>query len=284
MSVNDHGILYIISTPVGNLKDITFRAVEILKSVDLIAAEDTRHSMSLFNHYGIEKQVISLHEHNEKKRLSLILDKIIQGESVALVSDAGTPLINDPGYYLVKKAIDEGVKVVPIPGACALIAALSVSGLATNKFSFEGFLSHKSKKRKNEFTLLLNESRTMIFYESPHRILDFLEDMKEIFGIDRKVVVARELTKKFETVHRGLLGDLINIINADPNQVRGEFVVLVEGGEVKSNDDFGVEKMINIFLGYLSLKESVEVATKITNKNKNEIYNLALQIKNKNNI
>ncbi len=278
MKINDFGVLYIVATPIGNLKDITFRAVEILQSVDIIAAEDTRHSVSLLQHYAVKTPVISLHEHNERERAAQMLERLTKGEAIALISDAGTPLISDPGYFLVKEVRNKGIRVVPIPGPSAAIAALSAAGLPTDKFIFEGFLPNKSKQRKDSLAALLNESRTMIFYESPHRILDLLLDMQEVLGGERMLVIARELTKKFETIREGSVHDLIEWVKNDENQQRGEIVVLLEGLKTKENPD-EIKKILSILLESLPVKQAVDITTKITGQRKNEVYELALQLK-----
>jgi 16S rRNA (cytidine1402-2'-O)-methyltransferase len=283
MKINDFGILYIVATPIGNLQDMTFRAVKVLQTVDAIAAEDTRHSKFLLQHYAIKTPVFSLHEHNESERVAAILERLTKGESIALISDAGTPLISDPGYVLVKEVKSKGITVIPVPGACAAIAALSAAGLATDKFVFEGFLPSKTKQRKDSLKALSNESRTMIFYESPHRILDLLTDMQEVFGNDRLVVMARELTKLFETIRSGCLSDLVPWVKSDENQQRGEIVVLLEGikQEVAEEALGEVKKILPILLESLPVKQAVEITAKITGQRKNEIYDLALKLKNK---
>lgn len=225
------GSLYIVATPIGNLEDITWRAVKVLKSVDRIAAEDTRHSKKLLRHLGVDTQVFSLHEHNESGQIPALLDALQQGLSIAVISDAGTPLVSDPGYRLVKAAHDAAIPVVPVPGACAAIAALSAAGLPTDRFVFEGFLPSKANARKARLETLQAETRTLIFYESCHRIVDSLADMGEIFGSDRIAVVARELTKLYETIRQGTLSELSGGFREDPDQQRGEFVVLVAPAE-----------------------------------------------------
>ena len=217
------GILYIISTPIGNLGDISFRAIEILKSVDLIACEDTRHTKILLDHYGIRKPLVSYHNFSEKSRAPRLVEKILSGGRVALVSDAGTPGIADPGFRLVSEAILRGVALEAIPGPSAFLVALSLSGLPTDRFVFEGFLPVKPGQRKNRLLVLKNETRTVIFYESPHRVMKTLEAMKEIFG-DIPIVMARELTKKFEEMFRGTINQAITHFGA--KKTRGEFVIL----------------------------------------------------------
>ena len=218
-----------MATPIGNLGDITLRAVETLNKVDLIAAEDTRHSQRLMSHLGVSTRLLSLHEHNEREKSQTIIDKVKEGQNIALISDAGTPLISDPGYFLVKLAQEQGVKVVPIPGVSAVVTAISVSGLPSDRFVFEGFLPAKSGNKQRVLELFKFESRTVIFYESPHRIVDTLETMITVFGEQRRLVLARELTKTFETIKGDSLGQLCEWVKNDANQQRGEFVVLLEG-------------------------------------------------------
>lgn len=281
MKINNFGVLYIVATPIGNLQDITFRAIDILRSVHSIAAEDTRHSMFLLTQYAIHTPVISLHEHNERERVSIMIDKLMKGESIALISDAGTPLISDPGYFLVREVRDQGIRVVPVPGPCAAIAALCASGLPTDKFIFAGFLANKSKKRKDSLIKFIYESATVIFYESPHRIVDLLADMQEVFGPERRVVIARELTKVFETIRSGILAELIDWVNHDENQQKGEIVVLLEGlkGQVTNDAMVEMRKMLSVLLEAVPLKQAVDIATKLSGQRKNEIYELALQLK-----
>lgn len=278
MNLNNQGLLYIVATPIGNLQDMSFRAIQILKSVDSILAEDTRHSLPLLQQFSITTPIYSLHEYNERERTENIINRLIDGKSIALISDAGTPLISDPGYFLVREARRHGIRVIPIPGACAAITALSVSGLPTDRFVFEGFLPTKSKARIDRLTELLNEPRTLIFYEAPHRIVDLLKDMQKVFGEGREVVLARELTKTFETILAGNLSKLLEVIETDLNQQRGEMVVMVEGireptSKVPAHD------MLALLLEELPLKKAVEITAKLTGQRKNEIYDLALSIK-----
>jgi 16S rRNA (cytidine1402-2'-O)-methyltransferase len=281
MNINSLGTLYVVATPIGNLQDITLRAVEVLTAVNCIVAEDTRHSQPLLQQYAIKTKVMALHEHNERERTSKLLERLQQGESIALISDAGTPLISDPGYYLVREARAIGIKVVPLPGACAAIAALSVAGLPTDRFIFEGFLSAKSGPRLQRLERLRNESRTMVFYEAPHRILDLLQALQQVFGGDRQVVLAREITKMFETIKSDVLNKLIPWVEADSNQQRGEFVVIVAGmQEVSSETEQEAGRILGVLLEALPLKQAVELASKITGQKKNDVYQAALQLKN----
>ncbi len=282
MNINHFGTLYVVATPIGNLRDMSLRAIEVLKTVDCIAAEDTRHSMPLLQHFLITTRVISLHEHNERERSTQLLEALQRGESIALISDAGTPLISDPGYFLVREARECGIKVVPIPGPSAIIAALSVSGLPTDRFSFEGFLPAKSKQRVAQLNSLQHETRTMVFYEAPHRVLECLADMQSVFGMKRQAVIARELTKMFETIHNAPLDELLEWVKRDANQTRGEMVLVVAGAEAKLTEENLVlaENILQILLEELPLKQAVELAAKISGKRKNELYQLALKFKN----
>lgn len=274
------GILYIVATPIGNLSDITFRAVSILSTVNLIAAEDTRHSKHLLNHYQIKTPIISLHEFNEVKRSNVLLERLQHGESIALISDAGTPLISDPGYRLVKTIKEAGIQVSPIPGACAFVAALSASGLATDNFVFEGFLSAKNTERKNQLGFLLSETRTIILYESPHRIVKLLQDIDEIFPSDRKIVLAKELTKTMENFISGNAKEILQWLETDEKHQKGEFAIIVEGAvsQVQSSK-IEIEKLLKILGEEMSLAKAVTLAAKITGEKKNSIYQLALKFK-----
>ncbi|KRA54766.1 tetrapyrrole methylase [Pseudoxanthomonas sp. Root65] len=223
------GTLFIVATPIGNLGDLTPRALETLKGVAAICAEDTRRSGQLMSHFGISTPLLALHEHNEEALSQRVVERLLSGDSLALVSDAGTPLVSDPGFRLVRAARAAGVKVSPLPGACAAIAALSVAGLPSDRFSFEGFLPAKASARREQLQALAGETRTLVFYESSHRIAESLADMRAAFGDDRPAVLARELTKLFETVLDGTLADLHARVQSDENQRKGEFVVMVQG-------------------------------------------------------
>jgi len=272
------GTLYVVATPIGNLQDITLRAIDVLKMVDRIAAEDTRHSAPLLKHFAINKPCMSMHEFNERERLMVLLGYLQQGESIALISDAGTPLISDPGFHLVREAKAYGIDVVPIPGPCAAIAALSVAGLPTNKFTFEGFLPAKQEARRNRLIVLLHETRTMIFYEAPHRIMSVLQTMAEVFGYARKVVVARELTKIHETIQTHTLEGLIKHFESHTNELRGEFVIVVDGvdEETSSSKEVIPEHVLDVLLEELPLKQAAALASKITGERKNVLYEMAL--------
>ncbi len=271
-----------VATPIGNLADFSYRAVEILKKVDLIAAEDTRHIKMLLQHYAINNKLISIHQYNEEKVAPVVVDKIKKGLTVALVSDAGTPLISDPGMPLVKLAKQEGIEVSPIPGACALIAALSVSGLSVTKFSFEGFVPRTSSARKIFFISKRNEPITWVFYESSHRIVASLEDLAEVISANRKIVLARELTKIYETVVSDSLNSVIEKVKESTNMQKGEFVVLVEGAVIEKRVDTITDEQKRVLLVLLkecSIKTAVAMAVEITGARKKVLYQTALELK-----
>ncbi|WP_422409359.1 MULTISPECIES: 16S rRNA (cytidine(1402)-2'-O)-methyltransferase [unclassified Endozoicomonas] len=273
--------LFVVSTPIGNLDDMTPRAIEVLKQVSVIAAEDTRHSRKLLNHFGIDTPMIPCHEHNERHQAEVLLARLQQGDSVALISDAGTPLISDPGFVLVRMVREQGIKVVPVPGACALVAALSVSGLPTDRFYFEGFLPAKSSGRKKRLEALGAMTNTWAVYESTHRILDSLADFREVLGGDRYVVLARELTKTFETVLAGKVEALEKILQEDSNQCRGEFVVLVEGAEEQKQEAVDPEtaKLLQRLLQELPAKKAAAVIADVSGYRKKQLYELSLAMK-----
>ena len=275
------GCLYLVATPIGHRDDISLRAIEILKSVDCIAAEDTRHSQRLLQYHGIATPMISLHEHNEEQRIKQLFDRLSRGEQIALISDAGTPLISDPGYRLVRAMHEAGIRVVPVPGACAAIAAIAASGLPTDRFVFEGFLPAKRTARQKRLTDLLQESRSIIFYESTHRIVACLEDMLDVFGEKRLATIARELTKSFETIRRAPLSVLLPWVKSDPNQQKGEFVIVVEGVEKSPSETDQEEqrRILSILLEEMPLKQAVAIATRICRANHKSLYQLALAIK-----
>ncbi len=278
------GKLYVVATPIGNLADFSHRAIETLKQVDLIAAEDTRHVKMLLQHYAISNKLISLHQHNEEKVSPNLIEKIKNGLTVALVSDAGTPLLSDPGMPLVKLAIQEDIEVSPIPGACALIAALSVSGLPVSRFVFEGFSPRTSSARKAFFSTKKNESATWVFYESSHRIIASLEDLAEIIPGNRRIVLAKELTKLFETIINDSLENVLELITNNTNLQKGEFVVLVEGivKEKTINEITDEQKRIlQILLQQCSIKSAVAMAVDITGARKKVLYQAALHLGSK---
>ncbi|HGM5583116.1 TPA: 16S rRNA (cytidine(1402)-2'-O)-methyltransferase [Pseudomonas putida] len=273
------GTLYVVATPIGNLDDMSARALKVLASVSLIAAEDTRHSVRLLQHFGIETPLAACHEHNERDEGSRFITRLLAGDDVALVSDAGTPLISDPGYHLVRQARAAGVRVVPVPGACALIAALSAAGLPSDRFIFEGFLPAKAVGRRARLEQVKEEPRTLIFYEAPHRILECLEDMEAVFGGERPAVLARELTKTFETLKGLPLAELRAFVAADANQQRGECVVLVAGWSAPQDDQAissDALRVLDLLLAELPLKRAAALAAEITGVRKNLLYQAAL--------
>ena len=270
------GTLYIVATPIGNLGDISQRAIDILKQVDLIAAEDTRHSKILLNHFAISTNVSAYHEHNEKQVTEKLIQELINGKSIALISDAGTPLINDPGYKLVTAAHDKLVKVVPIPGVSAVITALSVSGLSVNRFSFEGYLPAKVEARRKHLQSIANETRTLVFYEAPHRIVEVIKEMQEIFGDERRVTIARELTKQFEQVVRDKLSVIGEKLKDGTIKIKGEFVVIVEGVTENRMDKAEVLRINKILSGKLSPSDAASLTAKISGRRKNEVYQMVL--------
>jgi len=272
------GILYVVATPIGNLDDISARAIHVLGHVARIAAEDTRHSARLLQHLGINTPLVAVHDHNEAGRVQSLINQLLAGDDIALISDAGTPLISDPGYRLVAAAHEASVRVVPIVGACAAIAALSAAGLPSDRFSFEGFLSAKTTARQVQLQALVNETRTLIFYEAPHRILECVQDMRAIFGEQRRVVLARELTKTFETIKQMTLAELCVFVESDTNQQRGEIVLVVEGAAVDSGlaAQQEVDALLLKLLKYLPVKASAQLAAELTGHKKNALYDRAL--------
>ncbi len=272
--------LYIVATPIGNLEDLSPRAVATLSSVGLIAAEDTRHSQRLLSHFNIRTPVWAVHDHNERKQADAIVQRLMGGESVALVSDAGTPLISDPGYHLVKEVRRAGFKVVPIPGPCAMVTALCAAGLPTDKFVFEGFLPAKAQARQAALEKVRDEARTLVFYESPHRILATLQAMVEVLGEGRAMVMARELTKTFETFLSGSIAEVLAEVEADHNQQKGEMVLMVQGHSVSvaGDDDLNAEgvRVMQILLESLSISQAASTGAKILNQPRKKLYQWAL--------
>jgi 16S rRNA (cytidine1402-2'-O)-methyltransferase len=271
--------LYVVATPIGNLGDMSQRAQQVLSSVDVIAAEDTRHSGKLLNYFGISTPCIAFHEHNERQVSESILNRLEKGESVALISDAGTPLLSDPGYHLVRAVHQRGLKVVPVPGASALLAALSVAGLATDCFKFVGFLPAKSAARQLQLADLKQETCTLVFYESPHRIVESLTDMASNLGGERMATLARELTKTFETVKQDKLAALRDWVSADQNQQRGELVVMVEGWQAPERQALDEEtiRVLKILVAELPVKQAAKLAAEISGEKKNRLYQYALE-------
>ena len=281
MSEIQKGTLYVVATPIGNLDDISFRARSVLETVDIIAAEDTRHSQRLLSSFGVNARMSAYHDHNEESQSHKLVLKLLDGDSVALISDAGTPLINDPGYRLVSLAHDNNIKVVPVPGASAVIAALSASGLTVNRFAFEGFPSAKHGTRINQFESLLDEERTLVFYVSSPRVIDTLTDMQQVFGDDRLVTFARELTKTFETVRKSTLKELCEWVASDSNQCKGEIVVVVSGSEKEKTDHAMSDAILAELIKELPIKQATKLTAKITGDNKNDLYKRALEFKGK---
>ena len=272
--------LYVVATPIGNLGDMVPRAVEVLQTVAVIAAEDTRHSARLLDHFHISTPLVAYHDHSDERQVEALIARLKGGESMALISDAGTPLVSDPGYRLVRRAREEGVRVIPIPGACAMVAALSASGLPSDRFSFEGFLPPKSGQRLNRLQPLAGEERTLIFYEAPHRIQDCLADMAKVFGGEREAVIAREITKTFETIRGGSLLELIAFVDSDPNQRKGEIVVIVRGKPKPEQDqalDAEAERIMTILLQDLSVKQASQLGAEITGLKKKVLSQWALE-------
>lgn len=272
------GVLYVVATPIGNLADMVPRAVETLQTVALIAAEDTRHSSRLLSHFDIKTPAVAYHDHSDEQRTEQLIKRLLGGDDLALISDAGTPLISDPGYRLVRQARQHGIQVVPIPGACALIAALSAAGLPSDRFAFEGFLPAKQGARVAQLQQLAKQTHTLIFYEAPHRILETLQDMEAVFGAEREVVIAREVSKTFETITSDKVANLVQWVAADSNQQRGEIVVLVHGASKTDADELDAEaqRTMQILLEELPLKQAASLGAKLTGLKKNFLYQWAL--------
>ena len=280
MEHTDKGTLFIVSTPIGNLADMTPRAIEVLSDVETIGCEDTRHTKKLLSAFSIVNKTFSLHDHNERQKQEYIAGLLDQGNDVAIVSDAGTPLISDPGFHIVRHCRDLGYKISPIPGACAAIAALSVAGLPTDKFSFEGFLPSKSGARQNALALVAQQPHTMIFYDAPRRAIDTLQDIAEVLGEDRKVVIAREITKTFETIVSGLAGELLSWLEGDANQLKGEMVLIISGAPAKeSTISPEVEQALKRLLQDLPPKKACAAVADIFSVNKKDLYQLSLTMK-----
>ncbi|MBE0493108.1 MAG: 16S rRNA (cytidine(1402)-2'-O)-methyltransferase [Thiomicrospira sp.] len=274
MQTIEKGTLYIVATPIGNLGDISQRAIDVLSQVDWVAAEDTRHSQKLLQHLGVQAKLISLHDHNEKMRSEDLLVRLQAGEAGALISDAGTPLISDPGYHLVKTLRDQNVMVRPIPGASAMISALSVAGLPTDRFSFEGFLPAKSQKRLTQLQALALETRTMVLYESPHRILESLAALVEALGSERAMMAGREMTKQFEQFVSGTIPEVLDYFASHPDKVRGEFVLVVAGApEQQAAEASEWDGLITILLAQsLPVKQISEIVADYYQVKKNAVY------------
>jgi 16S rRNA (cytidine1402-2'-O)-methyltransferase len=277
---NQTGTLYVISTPIGNLDDLSHRAVQIFKHVKYVAAEDTRHSRKLLNHYRLAARLLAHHKFNENKSDRKLIKFLESGDDIALISDAGTPLISDPGYSLVKKCREKGIRVVPVPGPSALVCALSVSGLPTDRFLFEGFLPEKHTQRVKQLHELRHEKRTMVFYEAPHRVMALLADVRDVMGDGRKLVIARELTKKFETIREGTAQELLDWMGQERERQKGEFVVLIHGiPEQELPSHYRAEPVLRLLLEELPLKKAAALTARITGESKNAIYQLGLELR-----
>ena len=269
--------LFVVATPIGHLDDMSYRAIDVLKSVSLIAAEDTRTSAQLMKHFNISTPLTACHEHNESNKIDILVQKLLNGEDMALISDAGTPLISDPGFKLVRAAQANGIRVIPVPGACAAIAALSAVGLPSDRFSFQGFLASKQSQRLQQLEKLKDETQTLIFYEAPHRILDSVKDMTAVFGADRPVGFAREITKTFETIKKVTLGELLEFIAADHHQQKGEIVLVVGGAsEEKDMEQEKLDQLLQRLLQDLSVKAASQLAADLTGIKKKIAYQRAL--------
>lgn len=274
------GTLYVVATPIGNLDDLSARARQVLVRVQLIAAEDTRHSGKMLQLIGCDTPMLSLHEHNEEHRSVELLQRLRQGLDIALISDAGTPLISDPGYSLVSELVRQGIRVVPVPGACAAIAALSISGLPTGRFVFEGFLAAKPNKRRERLRELQREERTLVFYEAPHRCQETLQDMAAVLGGTRRIAVCRELTKLHETSYYGDLAELVSLAKTNPDLSRGELVLVVEGAphtDVSVAPD--AERLLNALLEELPASQAAKIAARLTGGTRADLYDMALRAK-----
>ncbi|WP_291356158.1 MULTISPECIES: 16S rRNA (cytidine(1402)-2'-O)-methyltransferase [unclassified Acinetobacter] len=274
--------LFVVATPIGHLDDITYRAIDILKSVSVIAAEDTRTSAQLLKHFNITTPLTACHEHNESNKIDILIQRLLKGENMALISDAGTPLISDPGFKLVRAAQENNIRVVPVPGACAAIAALSSVGLPSDRFSFEGFLPSRQSQRLIQLEKLKDETQTLIFYEAPHRILESVKDMAQVFGADRAVGFAREITKTFETIKKMTLAELVQFIEADHNQQKGEIVLVIGGATAEKDlDQEKLDKLLTRLLQDLSVKAASQLAADLTGIKKKVAYQRALELSNK---
>jgi 16S rRNA (cytidine1402-2'-O)-methyltransferase len=279
--VGQAGVLYLVATPIGNMGDISARAREILAAAGVVAAEDTRHSGRLLRELGLERPLVSLHEHNEKARTAELVARLKAGESVALVSDAGTPLVSDPGFALVRAAVEAGIAVVPVPGACAAIAALTASGLPVERFCFEGFLPARAGARRQRLAELAGEPRTLVLYEAPHRIAACLADLAAVLGGQRRACVAREITKLHESYYRGGLGELAERAKCDADLARGESVVVVEGAPRQAGDAAQLDAAIAVLLRYLTPSAAAAAAAELTGARRNDAYARALEMAEK---
>jgi 16S rRNA (cytidine1402-2'-O)-methyltransferase len=276
--VAQQGVLYVLATPIGNMGDISARAREILAAVSVVAAEDTRHSSQFLRGLGLERPLLSLHEHNERARAAELILRLRAGESVALISDAGTPLISDPGYQLLRAALAAGIVVSPIPGPCAAIAALSAAGLPTDRFCFEGFLPARAAARRRRLAELAADPRTLVIYEAPHRIATSLADLALAFGGTRRACIARELTKHFETFYRGSLDELAARAKSDEDLRRGESVIIVEGADAEPFSTGRIDEILAVLLRFLPPSTAAQVAAELSGVRRNEAYERALEL------
>ncbi len=270
------GVLYIVATPIGNLQDLSPRVVEVLKGADVVLAEDTRSARKLFRHFDVRTALLPYHEHNEARRVPVLLERLKAGQTLALIAAAGTPLISDPGYRLVRAVQEAGSRLLTVPGPCAAIAGLAVSGIATDRFCFEGFLPARRGARRERLAALGDEPRTMIFYEAPHRAVACLADMVEAFGAGRTAAVARELTKIYEETRRGALSELHAWL-VQKDRVRGEIVIVVAGASTGATDEHDTERLLGVLLAHLPPRQAVAVASEITGRPRNALYRLALR-------
>ena len=275
------GALYIVATPIGNLEDLSPRAKMVLENVDLIVAEDTRHSKPMLNQFGIGTKISAYHDHNERSQTPVLIEQLQAGASIALISDAGTPLICDPGYHLLLAVHAEKIKVIPVPGPSALISALSVAGFSSEKFVFEGYLPAKQTARQQRLQQLKNETRTLVFYEAPHRILVSIEDAIICFGGERQAVIAKEITKRHENIQRGTLVELLDWLHSDKDLTKGEFVVVTQGDKTNQFDTQEASRILEILLADHSLKQAAKLTSEIMQGNRNDIYKLAMDLKEK---
>ncbi len=273
------GALYIVATPIGNLGDLSPRAKSILDNVDLIVAEDTRHSKPMLNQFGIETKIHAYHDHNERKQTPMLIKQLQDGASIAIISDAGTPLICDPGYHLVLAAHAADLQVIPIPGSSALISALSAAGFSSEKFIFEGYLPARKTARQQRLQLLKDETRTLVFYEVPHRIFASIEAAITCFGSERQAVIAKEISKLHEKIRRGTLAELMGWIHSDKDLSKGEFVVVIQGAKEISLDKLEARRILKILLAGRTFKEAIRLTSEITRGKKNDIYKLAMELK-----
>lgn len=274
------GTLYIVATPIGNLADISQRALDVLSTVDVIACEDTRHTKKLLSAFSISNKTLSLHDHNERQKQEYVASLLLEGKNIALVSDAGTPLISDPGFHLVRHCRGMGLNISPIPGACAAISALSVAGLPTDRFSFEGFLPSKSGARQSVLKAIAHETRTMVFYDAPRRAIDTVSDIVTVLGGDRDIVIARELTKTFETIYSDSADNILSWLSQDPNQLKGEMVLIIEGHKVDVNEiPPQAVTTLKLLLKEMKPKKACAITAEIHGVKKNSLYDIALSLK-----